>query len=259
MKVCLDAGHYGLYNRSPVNKNYYESLFTWKFHLLLKAELEKYHIDVVTTREDQTKDLPVYDRGLKAKGANLFISIHSNAIGNGTVTPAEEKVDRVSVFYPFDDTGKCRDFADRIGKVVADTMGVKQGNKVATRESKEYPGSEYYGVMRGARKAGCKNYFILEHSFHTNRAATDFLLNDANLQIMAENEAMLIAEFIGAYKLGDVSGDGNVDAFDYMLLKAAILGKAKLNVYQAKNADMNRDGQLNAFDYLLLKNKILRG
>lgn len=42
MKICLDAGHYGKYNQSPVNKAYWESEFTWKFHLLLKAELERY-------------------------------------------------------------------------------------------------------------------------------------------------------------------------------------------------------------------------
>ena len=40
MKLCLDAGHYGKYNQSPVVPAYWESEFTWKFHLLLKSELE---------------------------------------------------------------------------------------------------------------------------------------------------------------------------------------------------------------------------
>lgn len=41
-KICLDAGHYGQYNRSPAIPEYYESEMNWKLHLLLKKELEKY-------------------------------------------------------------------------------------------------------------------------------------------------------------------------------------------------------------------------
>ena len=44
--VCLDAGHYGKYNRSPAVPAYYESVRMWDLHLLLKAELEKYGIEV---------------------------------------------------------------------------------------------------------------------------------------------------------------------------------------------------------------------
>ena len=40
MRVCLDAGHFGKYNRSPVVKSYYESEMTWALHLKLKAQLE---------------------------------------------------------------------------------------------------------------------------------------------------------------------------------------------------------------------------
>ena len=41
-RICLDAGHYGKYNRSPVVKEYYESDMNWKLHLLLKKYLEGY-------------------------------------------------------------------------------------------------------------------------------------------------------------------------------------------------------------------------
>ena len=34
-RVCLDAGHWGKYNRSPVVPAYYESEMNWKLHLLL--------------------------------------------------------------------------------------------------------------------------------------------------------------------------------------------------------------------------------
>ena len=40
VKVCLDAGHYCKYNRSPAVSSYYESDMTWKLHNYLKKELE---------------------------------------------------------------------------------------------------------------------------------------------------------------------------------------------------------------------------
>ena len=40
--VCIDAGHYGKYNRSPAVPAYYESDMNWKLHLMLEEELEKY-------------------------------------------------------------------------------------------------------------------------------------------------------------------------------------------------------------------------
>lgn len=76
--VCLDAGHFGQYNPGAV-PGYYESEMNWKLHLLLKAELEGYGITVTTTRADAAKDLSLRKRGQAAAGADLFLSIHSNA------------------------------------------------------------------------------------------------------------------------------------------------------------------------------------
>ena len=36
IKICIDAGHYGKYNRSPVVPEYYESDMVWKLHLMQK-------------------------------------------------------------------------------------------------------------------------------------------------------------------------------------------------------------------------------
>lgn len=76
IKVCLDAGHYGKYNRSPAVSSYYESDMTWKLHNYLKKELEAFGIGVVTTRTNQNTDGALYERGAASKGCNLFISVH---------------------------------------------------------------------------------------------------------------------------------------------------------------------------------------
>ncbi len=68
VKVCLDAGHYGKYNRSPTVSSYYESDMTWKLHNYLKKELKAFGIGVVTTRTNQNTDRALYERGAASKG-----------------------------------------------------------------------------------------------------------------------------------------------------------------------------------------------
>lgn len=79
IKICLDAGHYGKYNRSPVNGTYFESDMSWKLHLKLKSALEARGMEVITTRTTQAGDLGLEARGKKSAGCDLFLSLHSNA------------------------------------------------------------------------------------------------------------------------------------------------------------------------------------
>ena len=58
---------------------------------------------------------------------------------------------------------------------------------------------EYYGVLRGAAKAGVPG-MIIEHSFHTNLKAAQWLSDDKNLQLLAKQEAECICEFYGIKK-----------------------------------------------------------
>ena len=104
VKVCLEAGHYGKYNRSPAVSSYYESDMTWKLHNYLKKEWEAFGIGVVTTRTNQNTDRALYERGAASKGCNLFISVHSNAVGNGV----NENVD-YPVAYVFLDGSSTED------------------------------------------------------------------------------------------------------------------------------------------------------
>lgn len=187
MKICLDAGHYGKYNRSPVVKTYYESEMVWKLHLLLKKYLEQHGFEVVQTRSDQAVDMGLVARGNAAKGCDLFMSIHSNAVGSG----ANESVDYPVVYVNLDGKG------DAIGKKLAacieSLMGTKQKGRIATRRGNN---GEYYGVLRGAAAAGVPG-LILEHSFHTNTAATKWLLDESNLDKLAKAEADIIADHYG--------------------------------------------------------------
>lgn len=189
--VCLDAGHYGKYNRSPAVKSYYESDMTWKLHLMLKEELEEsYGIQVKLTRTAQEKDKDLYSRGKESKDCDLFLSIHSNAVGS----KVNESVDYPVVYVQLDGKG------DKLGKALADaiqeTMGTKQAGCISSRKGNR---GEYYGVLRGAAAVGTMG-LIVEHSFHTQTKATKWLLDDSNLKKMAQVEAAIIADWFGMKK-----------------------------------------------------------
>ena len=201
-KVCIDAGHYGKYNRSPGIPEYYESEIMWKLHLLQKKYLEALGIEVVTTRSNPAKDLALQARGKKAKGCDLFISNHSNATGGGM----NEKIDHVAVYHLTNDTttnadDKSAEIAKLLAPIIANIMGVKQGFKVLTRKSGNdrngdgMPNDNYYGVLHGARLVNVPG-LILEHSFHTNSAAVKWLLNENNLDKLAKAEAECIANYL---------------------------------------------------------------
>lgn len=198
--VCLDAGHYGKYNRSPAIPEYYESDMNWKLHLMLKTALETYGITVKTTRTDKEKDLSLNARGAVSEGCDLFISIHSNAAGSAV----NESADYVVVFVPLDGTG------DEIGKMltdgISDVMDTRQEGIIATREGNN---GDYYGVIRAAVAVGTTG-LLVEHSFHTNTRSTRWLMDDKNLKRLAEAEAALIAEYYGMPEPGNQPDKGTL-------------------------------------------------
>ncbi|MCI9596333.1 MAG: N-acetylmuramoyl-L-alanine amidase [Firmicutes bacterium] len=203
VKIMLDAGHFGNYNRSPVYSAYYESRMTWSLHNHLKTALEDYNgFSVGVTRASQAKDMNVYTRGTVSKGYDLFLSLHSNSSSAR------------STDYPLIITqkGKTGDsLAKSLGKTIQDTMGTKQGYKVWQRLNSDGK-TEYYGVLRGSKAVGTKG-MIIEHSFHTNLVATKWLFNNSNLKKMAQKEAQVLAEHYGLSKAED-NGKDDADTIE---------------------------------------------
>lgn len=190
-RVCLDAGHFGKYNASPGVRGYYESVQMWKLTQLQAAALRKRGVEVILTRSKLEVDLALTSRGKKAKGCDLLISNHSNAVGRGM----NEKVDYVVAYVPLN--GSANEIGKALADCIASTMGTTQQSRIATRKGST--GADYYGVIRGAVAVGVPG-MILEHSFHTNTKATKWLLSDENLAILAEREAECIVAYLKAKK-----------------------------------------------------------
>ena len=201
--VCLDAGHYGKYNRSPVVPAYYESDMNWKLHLLLKAELESYGVQVKTTRASQGQDLTLYKRGAASKDADLFLSLHSNAAD-------DESVDRpVAIHLVDDNCGEVDEMSKELAVLLSEAVEKVMQTKGKAQQYSRLSGNDrdgdglknddYYGVLYGAHQVGTAGV-ILEHSFHTNTRAAKWLLVEANLKKLAQAEAAAIASYFGMAK-----------------------------------------------------------
>lgn len=211
IKICLDAGHYGQYNRSPVVKEYYEAEMAWKLHLLLKKHLELYGFEVSQTRSSQAKDMELTARGKASRGCDLFLSLHSNAA-------SAENVNYVVGLYQVDDNcGDMDEQSQTLAKKLADCVGQVMGAEAkawSTKSSSDRDGNgykdDYYGVLRGAHSVGVAGV-IIEHGFHTNKAQAEWLLNDGNLEKLAKAEAAVIADHYGYYGTENSNQKGLVE------------------------------------------------
>ena len=209
IKICIDAGHYGKYNHSPVVPAYYESDMTWKLSNLQKKFLEEYsNVEVILTRTNKDKDLDLYSRGAASKGCDLFISNHSTACGT-------ESVDRVEVYHLVNDTTtgideKSKAIGGALALAITDAMGVSQPCRVLSRQ---YGGDRnkdglmndnYYGVLHGARMVGTPG-LLIEHSYHTNTKMAKWMLDDNNLAKLAKAEVETLAKYFGLVKKESVN------------------------------------------------------
>ena len=208
-KIMLDPGHAGYYfNASPVVDGYYESYQMWKLTHLLKKELEEWGFEVGLTRQSIYDDPELTARGRMAKGYDLFISMHSNAAGSEApdapwiITHAPDGktgIDEIS-----------REVGEALGLVISRVMGVSAPYYYTKRvdfdrDGNGYLDDEYYGVLFGAKSVGVPGV-ILEHSFHTNKYAAEWLLDDDNLKQLAEAEAAALAEF---YEIQNIPTEEN--------------------------------------------------
>jgi|GEM_PF-755895 len=247
-KICLDAGHYGKYNRSPVVPEFYESDFNWKFHLLLKNYLEEYGFEVTTTRDRQDEDMDLYERGRCAKGHDLFLSVHAN-------WAARESADYPAAYVPINGSGDA--IGRKLAQCVRGVMGTQEDAMIQSKKSTKGDW-DWYGVIYGAAAVGVPG-IILEHSFYSNKRSAEWLMDDGNLDKLARAEAAVLAKHFGmerkepqevyrvisgAYtvrenadeKLRLVKAKGYVDAF---LIK--VDPYFKVQIYQSGSLDNARE------------------
>ncbi len=187
MKICLDAGHGEGYNQSPALPAYREGTRMFLLQRYLAQELRRYGFEVLCTRTTLQDDPDLLERGSMAKGCDLLLSLHSNAVGS----QKNEAVDYVRVYYPV--SGAQEALAREMADLIAAVMGTNQAPQHSQRWNSKH-NADYYGIIRHAVAVGTPA-LLLEHSFHTNTRSTAWLLEDENLHRLAAAEAALLAEY----------------------------------------------------------------
>lgn len=183
IKICFDGGH-GL-NANKGANGYYEGNRMFVLMNMCAEELGKYQgVEVKTTRQKVTDDPSLSARGKMAAGFDLFLSLHSNAIGlsGSSSTRGAEIYDSVI-------RGN-RALAQKLVNASADMMNTPNRGVKARRGLS----GDYYGVMRNAIKAGCRSAMLIENGFHTNTTDANWLLKDSNLRKLAKAFADIIAD-----------------------------------------------------------------
>lgn len=197
-KIMLDAGHFKDQNRisftyNGIQQTYVEGNQMWKLQNYLKSELSSLGYNVGTTRTDNSKDLAVYQRGEKAAGYDLFLSLHSNASSSASTN-------RIVVIHDINDRNNASVHGQTIATAVMNSMNSGGLNITGTQLYKQAlsdnPNLNWYGVLRGAASTDCPWYYIIEHSFHTNPASAAWLNTDSNLRKLAKAEAQAIFSFL---------------------------------------------------------------
>ena len=179
--VCLDPGHGpDTVNGSP-DGAYKEREFTWDMGSRLRRLLEEQGIWVVMTREENEKpSLTQRAQVSNASGANLFVSIHSNAAGSGWSEPQG-----LMIYTSAPGADAPRNIAARDILTALRAAGVTIWGSGL--------GYESFTVLTATAAPAV----LIEYGFHTNREEVLLLLDPAYRERLAVATARGICDFLG--------------------------------------------------------------
>lgn len=244
-RICIDPGHFENANILSFGDgtSYCEGNITIQIALKLQEILkEKYGIESYLTRDGGHISMGGYTdggldssaislRGEYANGADLFLSIHTNANlnnANGYGT-CSQPIDINKPVILANMVARTDERALRIGNAIGkeivkadvlagivtvnefaenmdgnallewtdaynDSLGEQGTICVRTSDS----GEDYYGVLRGATTVGVPG-FIIEHGHHTVPEVRNQILNGDLIEKWAEADAKGIAEGLGLF------------------------------------------------------------
>lgn len=176
MFVCIDAGHgeNTAGKRSP-DGTYFEHEFNLDVAYRIKTHLERCGLSVVMTRTDE--DISLYKRCKIANDAkaDIFLSIHTNASGDGWSTAEGWSAHVIKKGY-----GAER-LAEAIRARAIPMLGCKDRG---VHESN-------FQVLRDTKMPAV----LIEHGFHTNREEVEKLKTDAYRSLCAESDARGICDY----------------------------------------------------------------
>ena len=191
-KIILDPGHVEGYNKGAVS-GYYEGTAMYHYAHLLADKLRAAGMEVGVTRTKITDNPSLTARGKQAKGADMLVSLHSNAASSASANG-------VTVFYSIKRGGD-KVHAAALSEGLAGLInGGTRDRGANTRKGRG--GGEPSPVIQAAVAAGCPHVFLIEHGFHSNKKECTWLMQPANMEAMATLECGLLCDILGVKASG---------------------------------------------------------
>ena len=199
--VCLDPGH-GVESpgKCSPDKSYYEHEFALDMARRIQAHLERCGVRVVLTRTDEhcptgkadTNDLLKRVAISDAAGADLFVSIHSNASGN--------------------------EWSSASGLMIYTSAGPETASRNVAAKAVLARMTEGVVELRGGplvhdielvvtRKTAAPA-MLIEYGFHTNRTEVGLLKKSSYRAKLAEATAKGVCDFLGVAWAAESAGEG---------------------------------------------------
>lgn len=193
MKVCIDPGHGGIDPGAIGVNGRPEKETNLRVALLVEQELKNRGIEVLMTRRDD-RAIALSERCLMANrwGTDIFVSLHADA-GGGTSAKGHHAIH--SIHSQPDKSGNklARLLIDQVTLATGQHPFPRGDNGVWFRESKNYPGVDYYAVIRETEIPAV----ILERGFLTNPEEAPLLFDENFLWKQAQGIAQAIMLYFG--------------------------------------------------------------
>ena len=197
--VCLDPGHGpDTVNGSP-DGSYKEREFTWDMYTRIRPLLERHGVNVICTRtEDAKPSLTARCEVSNQAGADLFISLHSNADSAKNLDKDGWGTARGLMTYTSSGpmTAKRNVAATAIVNRAHEAGVLLHGSGVAHQ-------IEYTVLAKTTAPA-----VLIEYGFHTNKEDISLLTNSSYRDKLAEATAMGVCDFLGVAWTAESGGEG---------------------------------------------------
>ncbi len=93
--------------------------------------------------------------------------------------------------------------------------------------------------------------------FPVSARYVQFRYTAKNTFVMVSEAAVYGFPVAADYMLGDVNGNGEIEKYDYILIKRSVLGTIDLSEDQLMAADINKKDGVEKYDYILIKRHVL--
>lgn len=185
----IDPGHGGNSRWNVGANGYVEADAMLLLSKIEKEEFESTGGFVIYLTRDSDLTVSLSSRATKAVSthSDFLISNHSDA---GPVTAGG-----TTVYYSID-LPSDRPLAEKLAAAISGTLGIyNRGAKF--KESPNYPGEDYYGVIDYAQDKGVPHIFLVEHAFHTNPSEVAKLNSIDYLRSIATAKVGVICDYYG--------------------------------------------------------------